>query len=163
MRRPYENELWHYGIQGQKWGIRRFQNPDGTLTSEGKARYGNLETSSKMPHRSLRIEKKFAKQEKKALKKSNKFGKRADKAYTNNKIRKFTKNIDKKYSADVVLNRLSAMADKYYSSSREDQIKMNRGRSAVSNAIRQAEKARIVVGLIPNDDLKALEYASKLN
>lgn len=33
------NELNHHGIQGQKWGKRRYQNPDGTLTAEGKARY----------------------------------------------------------------------------------------------------------------------------
>lgn len=31
--------LMHHGIKGQKWGERRFQNPDGTLTPEGKARY----------------------------------------------------------------------------------------------------------------------------
>lgn len=34
----YNNELYHHGILGQKWGVRRFQNPDGTLTSEGKKR-----------------------------------------------------------------------------------------------------------------------------
>lgn len=32
-------ELVHYGIHGQKWGIRRFQYPDGSLTPAGKARY----------------------------------------------------------------------------------------------------------------------------
>lgn len=32
-------ELMHYGIKGQKWGIRRFQNEDRTLTEEGKLRY----------------------------------------------------------------------------------------------------------------------------
>lgn len=32
-------ELVHYGIKGQKWGIRRFENADGTLTEEGKKRY----------------------------------------------------------------------------------------------------------------------------
>lgn len=32
--------LAHHGIHGQKWGIRRFQNPDGTLTEAGKKRYG---------------------------------------------------------------------------------------------------------------------------
>lgn len=31
--------LCHYGITGQKWGIRRFQNEDRTLTEEGKRRY----------------------------------------------------------------------------------------------------------------------------
>ena len=34
-----ESYLYHYGIAGQKWGIRRFQNEDGTLTEEGKRRY----------------------------------------------------------------------------------------------------------------------------
>lgn len=34
------SELYHYGIKGQRWGIRRFQNEDGTLTAEGKKRYG---------------------------------------------------------------------------------------------------------------------------
>ena len=32
-------ELEHSGIKGQRWGVRRFQNPDGTLTAAGKARY----------------------------------------------------------------------------------------------------------------------------
>ena len=32
-------ELIHWGIKGQKWGVRRYQNPDGTLTEEGKAHY----------------------------------------------------------------------------------------------------------------------------
>lgn len=32
--------LIHWGIKGQKWNVRRFQNEDGTLTEEGKKRYG---------------------------------------------------------------------------------------------------------------------------
>ena len=32
-------ELYHHGILGQKWGIRRYQNEDGTLTEEGYLRY----------------------------------------------------------------------------------------------------------------------------
>ena len=32
-------ELYHHGIKGQKWGIRRYQNEDGSLTKEGASRY----------------------------------------------------------------------------------------------------------------------------
>lgn len=36
-------EFYHSGIKGMKWGIRRYQNEDGTLTEEGKERYGTPE------------------------------------------------------------------------------------------------------------------------
>lgn len=35
----YTDSLMHHGIKGQKWGVRRFQNKDGTLTKSGKIRY----------------------------------------------------------------------------------------------------------------------------
>lgn len=35
-----DNFLVHHGIRGQKWGRRRYQNPDGTLTDAGRRRYG---------------------------------------------------------------------------------------------------------------------------
>ena len=37
--------LKHYGILGMKWGVRRFQNKDGTLTPEGKRRYRRATSS----------------------------------------------------------------------------------------------------------------------
>lgn len=33
------NELYHHGIKGMRWGVRRFQKKDGTLTNAGKKRY----------------------------------------------------------------------------------------------------------------------------
>ena len=36
-----DEELYHYGIKGQKWGVRRYQNDDGSLTPSGKKRYSD--------------------------------------------------------------------------------------------------------------------------
>ena len=38
-----QNSLTHWGILGQKWGVRRYQNSDGSLTAEGKIRYAKGE------------------------------------------------------------------------------------------------------------------------
>lgn len=35
----YDQSISHHGIKGMRWGIRRFQNSDGSLTNEGKKRY----------------------------------------------------------------------------------------------------------------------------
>lgn len=42
-----KQEVYHHGIKGQQWGVRRFQNEDGTLTEEGKERYNDSSVSKK--------------------------------------------------------------------------------------------------------------------
>lgn len=39
-----QHEIYHHGIKGMRWGVRRYQNKDGSLTSSGKKRYNSDDT-----------------------------------------------------------------------------------------------------------------------
>lgn len=51
-------ELYHHGIKGQKWGVRRYQNEDGSYTSEGKRKYG-IGTSERVRARQAKLQSKL--------------------------------------------------------------------------------------------------------
>lgn len=85
--------LIHHGIQGQKWGIRRYQNEDGSLTAAGRKRYGvdlkNEELTGKKTakyasrflndsEKSIRAE---SVKEAENIRKANQYGKKAEKVY----------------------------------------------------------------------------------
>jgi len=50
------NDLYHHGIKGQKWGKRRFQNEDGSLTPEGMARYRRKEARRQLRREAIKKE-----------------------------------------------------------------------------------------------------------
>ena len=63
----YRSYLQHFGIQGMKWGVRRYQNPDGSYTPEGKARRRNEEYRAAKKEENRRF-----KEEDRAIKRSRK-------------------------------------------------------------------------------------------
>lgn len=73
--------LQHWGIKGQKWGVRRYENEDGTLTEAGKKRYSVNSGGNK----------KFEKKYNKEAKKLEKLGKYADLDEQNANVKKYGK------------------------------------------------------------------------
>ena len=61
------NYLAHHGILGQKWGIRKYQNKDGTLTAEGRAHYGLIRQKAVEGDKISAKSKGFVDEEKKQL------------------------------------------------------------------------------------------------
>ena len=84
------NELYHFGVKGMRWGLRRYQNEDGSLTPAGKKRYGKMSND--------KLQKTLYKQVKKA---------RADQSNwsnqwnVNNTIGKNSKAVEDRYREDL--------------------------------------------------------------
>lgn len=68
---PYSDELYHFGIKGQKWGLRLYQNPDGSYTEAGKERYKYRN------HQMDKVERKIVRKMDKFAAKSEKSGEKA--------------------------------------------------------------------------------------
>lgn len=110
-----DNELYHYGVPKMRWGIRRYQNKDGSLTDAGKRRYGSKENFESIQRAAYSVKK--AKIESKAKIKRSKIESRSElkrakiEAKNNSKIEKYrkkeTKDINNTSSKEKSMSKMS--------------------------------------------------------
>lgn len=75
---PYsEDYLTHSGTKGMKWGVRRWQNYDGSFTDAGRIRYGRGDKLSRLERKAARMERKANRMDVKALKRRAKADRKA--------------------------------------------------------------------------------------
>ena len=133
----YEPELYHHGIKGMKWGVRRYQNEDGSLTKKGIKRYGyDLDVSNDKSMRNVtRIAKGEARRKYENAKMNN-----TDRA-TVNKYRKEYKDAKKK-------EKLAKRYDKGKElSKRGDSVYRNNSKVAVATLANVAGQKVLINGL----------------
>lgn len=78
-----DNELQHFGVKGMKWGVRRYENKDGSLTPAGRKRYND--DGTKKTHKQKKAYKAEVKDAKKQAKKDEKQAKKDN--YTKGQVR----------------------------------------------------------------------------
>lgn len=83
------DELYHHGVKGMKWGVRRYRNKDGSLTPAGKRKYSSMSND--------KLQKDLYKQVKKARSEQSDWSNRWN---VNNTIGKYSKAAQEKYNKE---------------------------------------------------------------
>lgn len=139
-------ELKHHGIKGMKWGVRRFQNADGSLTPAGKKRYDSKENFEKQYPEDV---KKNLKTAKSSVDKGKKYLNKANDINTEYKNKK-EKQMKKEGEA-AIRDRVYKMSDK--------ELRDTVNRLNMEERYTQVMRDRMVIDVGKSRVDKVLEYA----
>lgn len=167
----YKLVLEHHGILGQKWGVRRFRNADGTRTAAGRKRYKDGVPASRL-RKSNRLQKQVDKSlaryekrfDKRVAKLEKKIGETDDKVNSDKKRRLKRQVSDEVSRWETVLQGHEAMSEaiSIYGSTSIKDAKTSDEYKKAKTTIRQYNMDRRVASMVytprPADQL-ALEYA----
>lgn len=159
---PYgSDDLYHYGIPKMKWGVRKYQNPDGSYTEEGKERYRLMKKKyDRIENRRINAESRAVRREKAFRKpdtKSRKYRMKAERRLRQSdfvrkmgmtKISDLLENSSNKYSNKAYKN--EARAAKRETSFRRNDIKAKKLR------VKGEKLARRMAKQFPNIDVSEI-------
>ena len=161
-----ENYLSHHGIKGQKWGVRRFQNKDGSLTADGKKRrtpYRSTSIGAAVARRSNeKIDKSFRNWDENTKKKDNaiELGKKATAskiAYEKDRNNSQLKSEYKKANADY------KKALKENTTYRKGVVRQEVGRDASRKYLSEAKKVEKQLAKDPDNKVLKKQYSDLMS
>lgn len=156
-----DDELQHYGIRGQRWGVRRYQNSDGSLTAAGRKRYNQemekLEAREKVLKNKQRTANKIAKLDakKKELDEKQREIKEMEGRHKRQAREEFAAKFDKVKDA---AEKVKDTATKAKNAVDEHKVK-----KAAKDAIKDAKKAEKEVAKAEKDAVKEAKKKAKTN
>lgn len=122
-----DRNLYHHGIKGQRWGVRRYQNKDGSLTPEGRRKYRNIAGNYDYPrikYAQIKAGRQYTKSSLRVseLEKKGKSKIKIAAAYLKNKLDEFNSNkaLDKEREVFDKVNK--AFFDKYFGKKYVDMV-----------------------------------------
>jgi ATP-dependent Lon protease len=145
-----DEALAHHGILNQRWGIRRYQNPDGSLTELGKRRYANA-----LSKREKKIAKRIERAKKREAKKAEKWEKQKKKILNDPAL--IAKYQDKLSTSEIkqAVERLRSMDDIYTLRN----SKLEKGKQAAQNILSYGEVANSMITFLNSNAGKAARGA----
>lgn len=152
--------LAHHGIKGQKWGVRRYQNSDGSYTNAGKVRYRSTSISSALARRSNeKVDKSFKKWEEGSQNRNRaiEYGKKRNEALidykTGSGTRREYKDSNKEYKRALRKN----------TTYRKGSVKQDVGRDLSRKYLSEAKKIEKQLRKNPNNRELRRKYTKMMN